>query len=284
MRKVLLATTALVALGGVSAAQAEVSISGYQNFEVTDSGTTSFFQDGEVRITGTITTDSGLTLKAVHALNTGSDAGLGADSGSQGNHVDDSYLDIAGEFGSLRMGNTDDVLDLKDGLVPSNWDEKGNSGSLAIGGAQGDNETISFTAPKISGIEVYGMTSAEGLNSGMGVNYSNGPIAVMYQMGDIGATSRTLAAVNFSMAGVTAGYSSGESEAAGGTKTKYTSYGVKYSMGAMDLYYTQQKDGTAASKNAIGGYYAIAPGLQAALESADNGTTTTTYAHLKVSF
>jgi len=55
-------------------------------------------------------------------------------------------------------------------------------------------------------------------------------------------------------------------------------------MGAMDLYYTQQKDGSAASKNAIGGYYAIAPGLQAALESADNGTTTTTYAHLKISF
>jgi hypothetical protein len=220
-----------------------------------------------------------LTLKAVHALSTGTSAGLGGD------HIDDSYLDIAGDFGSIRAGNTDDVLDLKDGLNPANWDEKGNSGSLAIGGAQGSGEeTISFTAPKISGVEIYGMTSAEGDESGMGINYSNGPVAVMYQMGDDGTDSETLGAINFSMAGVTAGYSSGEREASGGTKTKFTAYGVKYSMGAMDLYYTQQKDGSAASKNAIGGYYAIAPGLQAALESADNGTTTTTYAHLKVSF
>ncbi len=66
MRKVLLATTALVALGGVSAAQAEVSISGSAAFDMEDNGTTTTWSsDGSVVIKGTFTTDSGLTVSAV---------------------------------------------------------------------------------------------------------------------------------------------------------------------------------------------------------------------------
>ena len=56
MRKVLLATTALVAMS-VTAAQADVSISGNQTFEVTDTGAaTTFYQDGAVTIKSVNTT------------------------------------------------------------------------------------------------------------------------------------------------------------------------------------------------------------------------------------
>jgi outer membrane protein OmpU len=280
MRKVLLATTALVAMS-VTAAQADVSISGNQTFEMTDDGdATTFYQDGAVTVKSVNTTDSGLTLSAVYSMSTSTGDGLGGDEG-----LDDSYLDISGEFGSIRMGNTDDALDLNDGVVPSNWDENGNGG-FAIGGKQGaGNETISFTAPSISGIKVYGFTSSEGSESGMGVNYSNGPITVMYQSGEDGTNSETLIAANISMAGATVGFSSGDRDAAG-TKTEHTSMGVKYTMGDLDVYYTSQKDGAGTkTKTALGGYYTIAPGLSGALETADDGANnTTTYAHLQVSF
>ena len=70
MRKVLLATTALVAMS-VTAAQADVSISGNQNFEISDDGATSTWAiDGDVQIVGTSTTDSGLNLTAAHNINT----------------------------------------------------------------------------------------------------------------------------------------------------------------------------------------------------------------------
>ena len=288
MRKVLLATTALVAMSVTAAQAADISISGYSNFEVTDDGTTtSFFQDGEVKVTGTSTTDSGLTMSAVYAMSTSTGSGLG-DGGASGageGIVDDSYINLSGDFGNLRLGNTDDALDLNDGLVPANWDENGNGGPV-IGGKQGEgNETISFTAPTISGIKVYGSTTAEGAYTGMGVNYSNGPVSVMYQMGEDGTASETLAALNFTMSGVTVGFSTFDSED-GATKEEASSMGVKYSMGDLDLYYVSQKDTKAGkTETSLGGYYSIAPGLQAALETADNGLgANTTYAHLKVSF
>jgi hypothetical protein len=272
----------------VTAAQADVSISGNQTFEMTDDGdATSFYQDGAVTISSSTTTDSGLTLSAVYSVSTSTGSGLG-DGGASGageGNVDDSYLDISGEFGSIRMGNTDDALDRMDGAVPSNWDENGNGG-FAIGGKQGEgNETISFMAPSMSGIAVYGFTSSEGTESGMGANYSNGPITVVYQSGEDGTNSETLIAANISMAGATVGFSSGDRDAAG-TKSEHTSMGVKYTMGDLDVYYTSQKDGAGTkTKTALGGYYTIAPGLSAALETADNGSDeTTTYAHLQVSF
>ena len=282
MRKVLLATTALVAMS-VTAAQADVSISGNQTFEVSDTGAaTTFFQDGAVTIKSVNTTDSGLTLSAVHSMSTSVGNGL---AGVQG--LDDTYLDVAGEFGSVRMGNTDDALDVNDGIVPSNWDESGNGG-MAIGGAQGaDEATVSFTAPTVSGIKIYGFSSAEGAASGMGANYSMGPIAVMYQSGEDGTQSESLMAVNVSMGGATIGFSSGKLEPQSAANDTATSMGVKYTVNdALKVYYVSQKNAKAEkTKSSLGGYYTIAPGLTAAFETADDGSSeSSTYAHLQVSF
>ncbi len=69
MRKVLLATTALVAMS-VTAAQADISISGGIAFEVEDTGSTSYSSDGEVAIKSSNTLDNGLTVGAVYAMHT----------------------------------------------------------------------------------------------------------------------------------------------------------------------------------------------------------------------
>jgi hypothetical protein len=284
MRKVLLATTALVAMN-VTAAQADITISGFQNFEVSNTGgDATWYQDGAVNISSTVTTDSGLTLTALHSINTsatGTPADDTAASIDTDAHVDDSYINIGGEFGNIRLGDTDDALDRFDGSVPSNWTE--NSGGHAIGG---DKMMASFIAPSISGATVYASSTANGDYTGMGINYSNGPVTVMYQTATNGTTDSSLMAVNLSMAGVTVGMSTMDNDAAG-TKTEATSTGVMYDVNdAMGVYYVTEKDSkTAKSQSSIGATYAIAPGLSTFVESFDNGTgTTTTYAELKVTF
>jgi len=284
MRKVLLATTALVAMS-VTAAQADVSISGYQNFEVKDTGAASTWAiDGDVVITSKTTTDSGLTLTAEHHINTSATPAADATVVSKGNeHVDDSFLDIAGDFGSVRIGNTDDALDRMDGVNPATWDESG------WGGVAFDTQPsvmASYISPTVSGVTLYGSSTAEGAASGVGLKYANGPITAVYQSWTSGTQDNTMMAVNFTMAGATIGFSTGDQDAAG-TKTESSAMGVKYSVNdALDLYLTSGKDTKAEkTQTAIGGYYTIAPGLQAAFESMDDGAgENTTYAHLKVSF
>ena len=259
MRKVLLATTALVAMS-VTAAQADVSISGNQNFEITDTGAaTTWTIDGDVKIVGKSTTDSGLTLTAAHNINTTSGG------------VDDSYLDISGDFGAFRAGNTDDALDRMDGVNPATWDESGWGG---VGLNTQTDVMASFIAPTVSGVTLYGSSTAEGATSGMGLKYANGPITAIYQSWTEGTSDNTLLAVNFTLAGATIGFSSGDDDAAG-TKTESTAMGVKYAVNdALNLYYTSGKDTKAEStQSAVGGYYTIAPGLSAHLTVTDSEFT-----------
>ena len=271
MRKVLLATTALVAMS-VTAAQADVSISGSQNLEITDNGTaTTWANDGAITINSKATSDNGLTLTAGYNLNT------------ETGGTDDSYFDIAGDFGSIRAGNTDDALDRMDGVNPATWDENGWGG---VGLNTQTAVMASYISPTVSGVTVYGSTTAEGAASGVGLKYANGPISAIYQSWTSGTQDNTLLAVNFTMAGATIGFGTGDQDAAG-TKTESSAMGIKYAVNdSLDLYYTSGKDTKAAKTGtAIGGYYTIAPGLSAAFESMDNGSSqTSTYAHLSVSF
>ena len=147
MRKILLASTALVAFGTVAANAADVSITGstdwhYINYDNTsNSGAqngTLVDMDTDVDITFSTTTDSGLSLTM----------GFGLEEGG----TDDQHLDIAGDFGTLRLSN------LKDGLADAAMDESvaDNYSSLAPGlGMHGGDlatNTIMYTLPSMSGL------------------------------------------------------------------------------------------------------------------------------------
>ena len=92
----------------------------------------------------------------------------------------DSYIDIAGDFGNIRMGYTDDALDLNDGAFGSNMDLEGTGGpaSGAINGTAvgGDSQNISWTSPSVGGAKVYVSVDADGANTAYGANYSMGMI------------------------------------------------------------------------------------------------------------
>jgi hypothetical protein len=111
MRKVLLATTALVAMS-VTAAQADVSVGGTAVFEIYSPGTgaQTFTSDGSVVIKGSTTTDTGLTFTAVQ------DAKFeGAAT------VNDAYVEVSGDFGTLRAGQTDGASTVWTALLLPTW-------------------------------------------------------------------------------------------------------------------------------------------------------------------
>ena len=97
MRKVLLATTALVAVGGVSAASADISISGAASYTYVSGSGTGFASDSnsnstttDFDIDGSTILDNGMTITGKISLDEGG--------------VDDDGFTIVGDFGTLAFG------------------------------------------------------------------------------------------------------------------------------------------------------------------------------------
>ena len=280
MRKVLLASTALVAMS-VTAAQADINISGSVSFEMADNGTTTtFVDDSNLMITGGRTMDNGVTAAVAMNITGGAAAAV----------AEDTYIDLSGDFGSVRMGDTDDALDRMDGVMPSNWDNEGiaQAGtSMAIGG-DGD-ANISFISPSISGATVYGTTTAEGAHNGVGINYSGGPVTVMYQQGQDGTSEESMIAADLRFAGVRVGFGTATTQATqAAAKVKYRAMGAQYTMGAATLTGTSQQLVGGDTYSNVGVSYSVAPGMTVVLESGSQGSGATgvsgTYAHLNVTF
>jgi hypothetical protein len=287
MRKVLLATTALVAMS-VTAAQADITISGAGVFEVEEKGSGQLFSsDGDIVISGSTTTDSGLTISAVHDfLFEGAKVGTdGASSVATGSNVADSYIDIAGDFGSVRMGNTDDALDRNDGALGSTMDIDGTSieGSLSteIGG---NSVNISYIAPSVGGFTPYVAVQQDGTSTGYGFNFAAGPATITYQAVDASSDSSVIG-VKFSAAGVTFG-AGASAVKTNGVTTKTNDLGASYTSGDITLIGTYRKSGS-DKYNTLGAKYAIAPGLTAAIENGSlsgSSSEDSTYASLTVAF
>ncbi len=117
MRKVLLATTALVAMGGVTAANADISIGGNYEWEYTQKDTEDTWgDDGNVNITATNTADNGMTFTAVLSMEVSATT-------STGNNTGASYIQADGDFGTIILGDYDDsAASAMDGALGRNND------------------------------------------------------------------------------------------------------------------------------------------------------------------
>jgi hypothetical protein len=266
MRKVLLATTALVAMS-VTAAQADVSVGGTAVFEIYSPGTgaQTFTSDGSVVIKGSTTTDTGLTFTAVQ------DAKFeGAAT------VNDAYVEVSGDFGTLRAGQTDGALDRMDGALAANMDLEGtgnmgntNFAATAIGA---DSQNISLHLPSMSGLSLYGETQADGAGSGLGVNYTIAGIGLMVQSATGGTgPDMTAMGATFGLGGIKVNVgSTTKDKTAAAAKISANDIGMSYTMDQITFVATSArgKQGTRTDKYSnVGLKYAIAPGISAMVES-----------------
>ena len=286
MRKVLLATTALVAMS-VTAAQADVSIGGQAVFEIysPDQTAQTYSTDGGINIKGVTTTDSGLTFTALSQLK------------FEGGAVNDSYIDVAGDFGSIRMGATDNALDRKDSNVGAHLDLEGTTGSTATDAlygtqiAGGDDQNISFMAPAMGGASIYGVIKPEGDYNGMGINYSAAGFNMHYQAIG-GSKDKSAFGVSFTAANATIAMGSATTDATTtASRIKSNDIGISYAMGDITVVATsasgKQDTRTDKYKN-FGVSYAVAPGVTAMVEAGqatiDNTDTDATWMGLAVNF
>jgi len=314
MRKILLATTALVAAGGVSAASA-IDISGSYGVEYYSESNTGgsadaadvsgddFYDDGLISFSGETTADNGLTYGGKMTLNhTGG--------------IEDQGLYISGDFGYFMAGATDGVVDGMDNFMSANSAITENGATTTNGAAAGllttsmiaDNpatEKIGYRSNVISGFQIgatyedggEGVTANNDVN-GYIVTYDAGFATIGYASGTTNSTTanganvgRNQYGVGTTLGGVTLALGFGTQKTAGANGAADTSkidtrdVGLTYDVNdATGLYAvftsSEEKIGSNAgdklTSQTFGLSYTIAPGLTSLLETASADYTDAT--------
>jgi len=279
MRKILLASTALVALTSVSAMAADVTISGGLNLiysndeknEHTDGSLGSMSQmesEADVNINFSATTDSGITT----TLNMGVD---------EANSTEDAVATISGDFGSIKIVSNN----LDDNYVVG-FDEAFNKAGEGTGGedtnlAGSTGESVGYMLPSIvDGMTVAVQHSNEDTAESIGyvVSYDAGIAKLSYAKMSTNTDTYTTKNISGTVAGVAFGYEVNNYEQ-GTTENESTLYGVSYALDGITLAYEagSTKDASGATTNdytqmAIA--YSVAPGIALHVTNSEIDATT----------
>ena len=254
MRKVLLASSALVAVAGVSAASADVTINVWQEFgyssvsDNTSADRDSMFNDGEMTFSFSNTSDSGLTYSASIEME--------VNAGQASNGTDEASMSLStAEMGTITLGQNDDVTSTfatylpggrnmasGDDFVANAHDADGqrvtraqtstlstNGSSLktsATGAAYGDNNKIAYRSPNFGGIT-------------FGASYSMLDSGEFQAGADTGENADTTMGMRYSteLAGASVSVQAATSDNGedGADKNTTDSWGVNVSMGDLAL-------------------------------------------------
>jgi hypothetical protein len=290
MRKVLLATTALVAMTGVTAANADISISGNIEWEYLsqDTGTT-FKDDSALTIKAVNAADNGVTFTAVTSLGGGSDAGA--------SNFENVYIQASGDFGTLYLGDVDgnSAISLMDGALGRNKDIETDQGMGTADTAiflDGQADIIYMT-PSFGGLKLgFGvdLTDADALASDgaadMGLTYSMSGINLY-----AGATSGQVNdESNFGVSTSIAGFNIGVgSRSVNDSQAKASDIGVNYTLGngikvaALSGKGTDAAGASVTNSN-VGLSYTIVPGVKFNAESGKVAEADYTWVAVNMSF
>jgi len=257
MRKVLLATTALVAFGGITAANADISISGNYEWEYTqtDAGST-FGDDGHINIKAVEAADNGMTFTAMTTFGGGTAA----------NTTQNNYVQVDGDFGTVYLGNVDgnSAASLMDGALGRNKDIEGQLGAAGEATDGGTADTAVFLD---GGADIIYMSpSVGGLQIGFSADLTDSDASATDGAVDMAAT--------YSMAGVSLFASS-----TSGQSFDESNFGASASLAGLNIGVGSRSEGgsSKAKSNDVGVNYTLANGLKIAALSASgtgrNGTT-----------
>ena len=285
MRKILLASTALVAMTSVSAMATDISISGSSELvlDMGDSATaddSNFVTEHDISINFSNTTDSGLTTSMAYGMD------------DVGNGADDLIVSISGDFGSFSYtgAGDDHALTARDNEAGGTPEE--NAGALATaytGALPGIGNThVTYALPAVvEGLGVAisaGNTAADGEAASYAVTYSTGMVSVVY--GEVlGHTQTdTHIGVGLNLGPAALNFARNTNDAAN-VDNEATLIGATYAVSpelTLGLEMDKGETGTAANDyemTAFGATYAIATGLSASITTAEtdfgtNGTDT----------
>jgi len=277
MRNVLLATTALVAVTGVTAAHADISISGNIEFEyeTTEDADAVISTDGQIVLEYTMTADNGVTYgvrrveKAENAaaqdefnasissadigtiiLGNHNDNGPGMIDGSLGRNNDiESERHAGGDWETALSAPSGDMITY---VSPS-------FGGLTVAASYGnDDETAVGARYKLSGVEVYFGSTEDEQNVGIKTSIAGFTLGVGSKNVDGSSAKSNDVALKYTLDnGITLAALNASGTDADGDKTKYNNFGAKYT---------------------------IAPGVAMKIETGDADNTKYTYVSFDVNF
>ena len=158
MRKLLLSSSALVAAASISSyAVADVSVTGGFEWRYTSissgiaaSDGTEFGTDNTLTIKFTNKTDNGLSLLGVYDM----------DADSAGSDMDESYLQIGGGFGTVRLGQKDAVNESfgigEHDLIDEDLSGAPSSSTIVTTAGEsgsGDSNKLAYITPAMGGFQ-----------------------------------------------------------------------------------------------------------------------------------
>ena len=296
MRKVLLATTALVAVSGVTAANADISISGNYEWEYTSRDTGYEFEDDvHIVVKAVNAADNGTTWSAVTKLGGGSDS-LARNSDNTGTtsviNVNQAYVQVEGDFGKVIFGDAENsAAQIMSSPLGRNQDIEGELGQGAAETRIGIGAAADFTyySPNMSGFQVGISKDMQDLDAqnadgqtDFAIKYSMSGASVYY-----GATEDlSSVGVSASIAGFTVGVGS-KSES--GTSVKANDVGVSYTLAngikiaALSANGTDVNGDKEKASN-FGASYAIVPGVKLNAETGKVDGANYTWVAINMSF
>jgi len=306
MRKILLASTALVALTSVSAMAADITISGgynliYQNDDKkTDTDAGSFASEGDVNIKFSNTTDTGITTTLNYGLHesglksTAKDDSLAAGSSyvnSDGAAYDDLNASLTGDFGTIYFDPAGDDVAI------GGFDEKadkageGTDSGMASGyrggimGASGT--TIGYKLPSVVDGLTIALSHGEGASEyfGYGIGYDAGMFNIGYVTESTNEATNKVVSIGTNVAGFALGFDQvlyENKEAASPEESKVTAYGVSYTLDGITLAYEMGKMDDEINNAEVENHkqmqvsYAVAPGITAIASTSEVDAATAT--------
>ena len=298
MRKLLLATTALVALGGVSAASADISVSvsnemkysSWSSSNTSAANKSSVTNDSTVEISASSVLDNGLSISS-YAANDDTRA------------FDDFGFSISGDFGTLGFKGSEsgdafataaDVT-ADEGQQLAQFDVSGNTMVLPADESVAGSD-ISYLSPDINGFQFAIGMADSGLNSdtnSMGAQYSmtsgDATITVKYATSEAGSAAGANG-VEATSLGLVVGYGDATITIAQNTKEldgsyDYTgdAYGITYKMSdvlTLQAYTGSTEDsldsGHEITDTGLGLTYTVTPGLSVSVTNNNTDLKDTT--------
>ena len=281
MRKVLLASTALFALGSVSAMASDITISGSTELvlDMGDSATvddSGFATEHDIAITFSNTTDSGITMSMTYGLD---------DDGTP----DDAETTISGDFGEVRYTQAGDEhalndVDIEAGATAEEVFTRTTAAGLDSIGGIGNNHMTYVLPSVIDGLYVAASAANDATTgseaASYAVRYSGGGFTAVYGQvkGHVVTTTHVGVSASFGDVGIQVAQNTDDTA---NLDNKSVNIGLTYTMGDIVLGYESEsaEDGVTANNDekhtAVGATYTIAPGLSASLTMAESDVLTT---------
>ncbi len=296
MRKVLLATTALVALGGVSAASADISVTASSSFNYVTTNTTG--NEGNTAAANTVAeaeerqintqVDVGISASAVldNGMSVSAQIGLDESGDGQSADGDDAGMTIGGDFGTLAFGGSaSDTLGAMstDVTADEGWDIDG--AYIDPANEHVPHMDVSYAMPAINGVAItlgmvdgdtVGTTENDGNGAGFGITYTMAgsmPVSVNYTSYSTGASGSDISSIGASVTAGDATVKVAVNET--GTYTG-TSIGATYAVSDVLTIQAYQGSGEKsdvaayeANMTGVGLSYTITPGLKMSITHND---------------